>query len=268
MLVILIGAEVKAEEGFRGVSAFAAMNDTFPCDRYLAMVNQAERPAMSVLWGTFGFNPRCVALFTQLNVDRPHMVQVHLSNETCRRNRVCGTGELFGGMTVRQYNRALENPQFEVIKALVERTEEIKAFTLAVGNPNTLWVLGTGLEDNYSNTAYSIVEFVVRRHWPGYISRNPLKGRVRGGADWLEKHGNGASFGGQPCIANEDGTRNSHKRSRIFMRKYAGCFASYLWRSEHQGRPNGKFVPIAERIYIIPDEDIGGLGAILSGNLN
>lgn len=263
---MFIGAEVRAEEGFKGVAAFAAMNDEFPCDRYLAMVNQARHPAMSVLWGTFGFNPRCVALFAQLNADRPHLVQVHLSNETCRRNRVCGAGELMGQLNVRQYNKALENPQFEVIKALVLRVEEIKAFTKAVGNENTLWVLGTGLEDNYSNGAYNIVEFVVKRHWDGYISRNPLKGRGRGHADFLEKHGNGASFGGQPCIANEDGARNSLSRSRIFMRKHAGCAASYLWRESHQGRRNGKWVPIEEREYIIPDEDIGGLGAILSGN--
>lgn len=269
VLVILIGAkEVRAEEGFKGVAAFAAMNDEFPCDRYLAMVDQAKYPAMSVLWGTFGFNPRCVALFTLFNQKRPHMVQIHLSNETCRRNHVCGEGELLGHLNVREYNRALENPQFEVIKALVERVEEIKAFTEAVGNPNTYWVISTGLEDNYSNGAYNIVEFVVRRHWDGLISRNPLKGRAYGGADFLEKHGNGARFGGAPCIANEDGTRNSLSRSRTFMRKHSGCFASFVWRESHQGRIRGRWIPIPLRQYIIPDEDIGGLGALLNGSLD
>lgn len=268
MLVILIGAEVKAEEGFRGLSAFAAMNDRFPCDRYLATVNQSPRPAMSVLWGTFGFNPSCVEAFTHSNAHRPHLVQVHISNETCRRNRVCGAGELMGHLNVKKYNKALQFPQFDVIKALVERVEEIKAFTTWVGTPNTIWVLDTGLEDNYTTGAYNIVEFVVRRHWDGLISRNPLKGRARGGAEFLEKHGNGASFRGAPCIANEDGARNNLSKSRVFMRKHAGCFASYLWRESHQGRINGKWVPIEARDYVIPDEDLAGLGALLSGNLD
>lgn len=268
VLTLLIGAEVQAEEGYRGLSAFAAMNEKFPCDRYLAIVNQSERPAMSVLWGTFGFDPRCVMAFTASNAHRPHLVQVHISNETCRRNRVCGAGELMGHLNVRKYNKSLQFPQYDVIKALVERVEEIKSFIGWMGNPNTTWVLGTGLEDNYSNGAYNIVEFVVRRHWDGLISRNPLKGRARGGAEFLEKHGNGASFRGAPCIANEDGARNNLSKSRVFMRKHAGCFASYLWRESHQGRINGKWVPIEARDYVIPDEDLAGLGALLSGNLD
>lgn len=268
MLTLLIGAEVQAEEGYRGLSAFAAMNEKFPCDRYLAIVNQSERPAMSVLWGTFGFDSRCVEAFTHSNAHRPHLVQVHISNETCRRNRVCGAGELMGHLNVKKYNKALQFPQYDVIKALVERVEEIKTFTKWVGTPNTTWVLDTGLEDNYTTGAYNIVEFVVRRHWDGLISRNPLKGKVRGGADYLEKHGNGASFGGQPCVANEDGTKNSLSRSRVFLKKYAGCFATYLWRHSHQGRIGNRWIPIEDREYIIPDTDIAGLGALLSGNLD
>ena len=223
---------------------------------------------MSVLWGTFGNDPSCVAAFTASNAHRPHLVQVHISNETCRRNRNCQAGELFGELSVKAYNQTLEHPQFDVVSALVERTEEIKAFTRKYGNANTTWVLGAGLEDNYSNTAYSIVEFIIRRHWDGIISRNPLKGSAKGGAEFLEKHGKAPTFRGQPCIANQDGSQGSYSSTRAFIKKYRTCAASFIWRSAHQGRPTGKWVPIGERTYVIPDEDLGMLSDILRRSLD
>lgn len=239
------------------------MSPDFPCDRFLAIVNQSPKPAMSVLWGTFGSSPSCVAAFVASNAHRPHMVQIHFSNETCRRNRNCQDGELHGELSVKAYNQTLEHPRFDVITSIVERAEQIKAFAHQFGNANTTWVLGAGLEDNYSNTAYSVVEFILRKHWGGIISRNPLKGRARGGAELLEKHGKKPTFGGQPCIANQDGSQGSYSSTRAFIKKYRMCAASFIWRSAHQGRPGNHWVPIEERIYVIPDEDIANLGAIL-----
>ncbi len=85
-------------EPYVGLSAFAAMNPSFPCNDWLGTLQEGTRrvskPAMAIVWGTFGSNGACVQRFLTQNRDRPHLLEIHFSNQTCLKYRRCATGEL------------------------------------------------------------------------------------------------------------------------------------------------------------------------------
>lgn len=221
-----------AQAQFVGVSAFAALSPKYPCEALLATTDFSGRPAIAVLDGTFGDDWSCVARFIERNAWRPHLVQIHLSNETCRRNRTCADGELFPQFDQHQWSRILEQRNPYALQAIADRLMNLRAVASSLASPNTTLILSTGLEDNFTDRAFAeLYPFIVAR-WPGPVVRSghSTPGVLR------ELHGAGAKCSGNSVVANEDGAVMSLRDSDRFLQNNKSCLASFVWRAEHQGR--------------------------------
>lgn len=224
-----------------GVSAFAIQHPAYysSCDNLIESMRDEEFPFVPFLWGTFGSEERCISEVIESFGSKDSIIQIHLTNETMRRRRQSqrGEGEMLVNYSISQLNRALERKDPVVLDAVRNRTGEIWAFVQHHNRPNIRWILGVGLEDNYTAAAAEVMVNTVREIWPGEVSRNPLRGSYRAGAQYIESHSNSPPRGfGAPCIGNEDGRYNSERESRKFMQRYKACIAVGFWDGEHQGR--------------------------------
>lgn len=267
-VVTVLSSAQPAFSQFVGVSAFAALHPNYPCDALLAATDHAEHPAISVLHGTFGEDYSCIAKFAARNSYRPHLIQVHFSDETCRRNNNCFDGAFFGDISVSEYSRELENPGSHLYIWVGHRITTIRAAVEALGNPNTILLLSTGLEDNYTQLAYRNLSGFLSLFWPYLINRNPLKYATPAPyTPYVERHGSGVRFGVPYGIVNEDGSYGlSEKSSRAFLKRNEGALLRLLWRPEHQGRPDsGKFPGNPkERTFQFSSEDVSMFARLFS----
>lgn len=269
ILGLILAAPTKGHCQYTGLSAFAAMHPRFPCDRYLSIVNRSPAPAMSVLWGTFGTDPSCVERFLASNSHRPHLLQIHFSNENCRKHGICREGEILAGVSPRGYDHLLITYDFFTYLAIQQRVIDIFVFTELRRNPHTTLVLSTGLEDQYSQVAYLRLSAYLHApgHWPHIINRNPLGGRRNIHGDFLERHGESARCLKGINIVNEDGSDQSTSESRKFLSRTRNCFARFLWRKTHQGRSkaSGRInTPPRNRNFEISERDVRELGKLLA----
>lgn len=253
---------------YDGVAMLAAMLPAFnapdaagrtPCDKALEMLDATESPALAVLWGTFGDDLTCLKKFTEKLADRPHLLEIHLSNETCRRNGICRQEELFPGLSWEQYNTELEreNP---AVKARIEtRLAGINSRLNGITQPTTLVALSLGLENHFTRRALEVLVSWVRPQWQGPIINNPVDyGALEtGGADYLEKHAPRNVFGGAPCMVSEDGLYHDGEDSLEFFDYHRFCAVRLAWRPEWQGREEGVApTPPKTRTPEIKDADI------------
>lgn len=198
-----------------------------------------------------------------LNRHRPHLLQIHITNEVCRRNRRCFDGEFLPRLSVAALNQLLLVRDHDTLSALSDRVRDVVRFVNRATNSNTVVVLGTGLEDNFSflegdiinQDAYHAVYGVVRGEWPGLISRNPEKEwtapTTEEPAELLEVHDDYS--GAWPnVIANEDAVSANKEDSIKFIELYNGSFAIFLWRAGQQGAGQRKWQPPRVRKYNFP----------------
>lgn len=266
LFVLYPSADSLAE--YRGISAFAAMNPRFPCEALLATTDFSPRPAISVLYATFGLDHTCLHRFMLRYHDKPHLVQIHFTNEVCRRNRNCESYDtLRPDLSVKEYNRALEQMDTHTQIAISLRLFFLRSAIEAAVNENTRIILSAGLEDNYSSRAFeNLVDLFARNGWPYEVSRNRhTGGKSFRGAQLQEFHSAKGKPGKMPCIANEDGNYGQTKNdSKKFLKRYRKCDAVFLWRERHQGRSKGgKRVPPRDREFIYTVQDVVDLGGLL-----
>lgn len=248
---------------FLGVSAYAAMSERYPCQRLMRATYHSRKPAIAVLWRSFGESTACMEWFMDLNRHRPHLLQIHITNEVCRRNRRCFEGEFLPRVSVGSYNKLLSSRDPRTLQLLRERVSGIVEFINHASNPNTVVILSTGLEDNYSilvgdtinNDAYFAVLDAVRAEWSGLVSRNPEKDWYYPGteepAELQEVHDDwSASF--PNTIANEDAVSANREDSLRFLEHYKDSFAIFLWRAAQQGAGQRRWRPPREREYRFP----------------
>lgn len=175
---------------YLGMSAFAIMHPRFPCDKLIEFTSKIDsHPAISVLWGTFGDSTQCLSRWLQSQSYRPHLVQIHFSNEVCRRKSNCAEGEFFGDLSVRQYDALVvgDSPAFK--QGVASRMDEILTTINKWKNPFTKVVIGMGLEDQYSHLAALKLYDEIDRHTDYEISRNPLSYNASAIAPIHELHG-------------------------------------------------------------------------------
>lgn len=207
---------------------------------------------MSVLWGTFGSDTSCIRRFVERN-DKPKTLQIHLLNNTCMRRR-CYDGELFRG-DYREFNKQVRS----LVPKLTRRVQRIRAVVETLRRENVTFILGTGLEDNYTRDAYEVVLDTIRPYWPYWISRNPSHGvsHYLGYADMLEVHGRNAKCGGKVQIANQDGTLFSDSGHKTWFKQTNNCKYRIGWIPELQGRgKNNRFSPPKSREFYISRNQI------------
>lgn len=266
LILCMIGS-VSAQAQYTGVSAFAGLNPRFPCREYLQILNQSPAPAMAVLWdSSFGTDLACVTRFLHENAHKDHLIQIHLANNVCWRNRTCEAGDFWSGLDSKMVNYLLENQSQLFLQSIADRLGAIREYMAAHGTARTQTVLSLGLEDNFSPRAYEIISNFVRERWPWILVRNPEGShRDLGVALFREEHGARARCRGRTAIASEDGSTQSASQSRRWLTRNTHCFVRFLWRPAHQGRQrsgrfkSGRF----NREFEISKKDVEQLGRLL-----
>ena len=250
---------------FIGIASFAAMHPQFPCDRWLepykraAAANKDFGPAMVILWNTFGEEPYCAARFMEEFKNRPHVLEIHFSNEPCRRNKRCRDGEFRPEWSVSDYNQRLERDDSTVYGAVAWRMEKIESFITAWTNANTKVLISRGLEDNFTAKAAARMNGILRKLTAQKLVSNPLNERDHGDLDYRETHKLNRDISGANCIANQDGNfGQTPEQSRDFLRRYSHCEVAFLWPEKLQGltREGEPFVAPRTRRFEISDREI------------
>lgn len=281
---------------FVGLSAFAAANENFPFRKWLRTMRGVDKPALSILWATFGdsngeVSTRRVQRFTESNKDKPHLLEIHLLNQTCydqsSEGRKCRRAEFVPNLNHRGFNRrvvALNSKGVRLRTVISARVKEIKTWVDTVRNENTTVILSTGLEDQYSDAAYNtIVRIIQEAGWTDEIVRNPETTKrivISDGANYYESHpgsaANANKESGWPlvtnnCIVNLDGVSTPETTSgesitkdqaKDFIRRHQNCFAVLLWNQPSQGLDTLNVRP-RRRTFVLSNPDIRAINEAL-----
>jgi hypothetical protein len=254
---------------FVGFSSFAAMHPDYPCNQFLRIAKNSAKPAMTVLLKTFGNDTSCIAKFLEQSKNKPHLLQIHLSNETCRRYRGrCTRDEIRANLGVREYNLSLERGE-ERSRVLIQSRVNLVARTIfPLTNEKTLVMLTTGLEDNYTFKAYlNVQRWIKVAGYRGYLVRNPLSDFCTRdtGAHLCELHSAISQFNFTPCIFNVDGNIVSTTRQLELFRKFSFCHALFAWEPVSQGRGvSGGYTEPKSRSFIISNSTVNEYSKLLN----
>lgn len=267
------GVYVCKAEPYVGWSSFAAMNKRFPCERFLASYDGVERPALSVLWGTFGKDMSCIERFMSTTQGRDRLLQIHFSNENCRKKERCLAGELMPRMSVRRFNSALELRRKRVRQAVKRRVENILAKITPLIDDRTKVILTLGLEDQFTDRAALNLKRMIKRDWNYGIVRNPLNVYSRSVARYFEYHSLYPPRR-EHCVYNPDGRSVrlrgdskyrpsvSRQEFRRAVRSYCHCTGIFGWNAESQGIGE-KFVAPRRRSFAFSRADSRRVNMIL-----
>ena len=268
-------------QSFQGIAIYPALNNSFPCASALKSLNGLSSPGISVLWGTFGSSVACVKKFTSKFADTSHLVQIHLSNETCRYHHRCYGGELYGQFSRGGYNRLLNLMRPGTKLKIQSRVRSILRKFQAASNPNTTLLLSLGLEDMYRGAAVTNLRDAVLEIWPYQISRShkfkPISDND--GTQYQELHG--SKLVNLPsdtnCIVNPDGTdidlgRGAQLKNRLSPSQTAQwinngkdlCKIVFLWRAQWQDSHDKKFIEPMRRTFQFPSFDIRAIQKLLN----
>lgn len=231
LIFLSSGSLAMAEVRFEGLTVLAAMHEKFPCGRLVNTLKHLPHPAIQVLWGTFGTDTRCLRRVMSKFRDRQHLIEIHLSNHTCRpsRGRRCFSGEVHGPT------------------AFDERLKEVIQFFSTYGNSNTVTVLTAALEDEFTDRQFRFYQKMILARWSGLTARNSLLGGNYRPANFSESHSPDAT---RAELVSLDGnlhmTETQVRRFVLKQRARRKVRALYLWRCEWQGGC-GKFIPPRKR---------------------
>jgi hypothetical protein len=237
-----------------GVSYYALQGFSYEqCTKALHVFDGVAYPSLSIVWGTFGTDTACLRRYLSAFSEVPHILEVHITNNTCLRGRICRRGELVRGVSPGAYNRLLERSDSVTIRLLRSRISKIVHELASIRGPNTRLLLSTGLEDDYTSKAFEKVHELLsaaQQVTPFEIVRSPSRRRARSNttADLLEMHGFSPRTTPQwqgRCIVNNDGDDIHFERSNTvgsldqlprFIDRYTedGCLV-FLWWSGPQG---------------------------------
>lgn len=196
-----------------GISAMQIMSGhwhTAQCENLIASLKTLQDPAIAILQTSFGKSTFCLRKIGESFRNQDITLQIHFSNEVCRRNRNCTNLDHLYKDSVVKYNRALERsgliPSVQVNRLLLRA----RALTKIFGDePEHRFILSMGLESNYTKKAALNLYGQMRKNWSYEISYNPSKksysNRINGTLH--ELHGyKSVSVGAHNCIANGDGS--------------------------------------------------------------
>ena len=264
-----------------GLGLFALLSPKFPCTTALSAFNNSAAPTLAVLWGTFGEDTQCLAMWFDQLKGRPHLLEIHLSNEACRRNNRCYESDFLPRLSVSQLNKRLESGDDEIISRYTTRIIAIREAIAPFIRGNGEYLLSTGLEDNFSEGAYRKVLALVQENWPHKTVRSPVGDPSRRRSDsatYMEGHGATPQFKDNvQCIVNLDGddmhfphraavTRRSvsWEGSQQFVARYQQkCRATFLWAAPWQGIIGDTFIPPLDRELIVSREDVAAVQRLL-----
>lgn len=231
-----------------GAAYFALLSPRFDCTKALEVYDGLPEANTAVLWGTFGSSLKCLKKFAA--IEKPKILIVHFSNESCRRLNRCSEGEFLPALNPREYERALIKNRPSTQRKIAKRANAIKA--ALEGLNIELVFLSTGLESDFNETAAENLALDLHATTGYEIINNP-NGPCYG-YRLCESHNPTTNCGNQSNIFVNDGfdivfnkgeriTRNeiSLPDLRRTFKRNAGnnCFLQLIWWGKPQGRrPN------------------------------
>lgn len=260
-----------------GAAYLAFLSPRFPCDSALKIYKGLPEANLAILWGTFGDSLKCLKKYAA--IEKPKILIVHFSNESCRRLNRCYEGEFLPGLNSRQYERALIKNRPSIQKKIAKRASAIKR---SLGNLGIdLVLLSTGLESDFNKTAAENLALDLHATTGYEIINNP--NHSCGGARLCESHDPRTNCGKQSDIFVNDGfdivlskgrrvSRNeiSLPDLRTTFRRNArnNCFLQLIWWGETQGRrPNEtRFIKPRSRDLRISPKSVSVLNKFLASN--
>lgn len=261
---------------WQGVAYLAAQHKEFPYRRALRVFDGVQRPAIAVLYRTFGDSKKTLKHFIEQNNDRHHLIQFYLLNGVCQRKGNCKRGELKKRWSHTRWNKRLERGGFLLKRSFQARVRDLKELCQRISSPNTHIKLCVCLEDNYTTAAARRAIGWASAIWPCPLIRNPVghnSSQSNAGAGAIEKHGKNPNFNfHNKFIWNMDGTDIdfAHRSPTVqpfmgeteimnHLNRYNGkAEACYLWSGLHQGLTgdSGGAPPPRQRIPSVPMLDV------------
>ena len=245
-------------EFFVGCAFLAMQHKAFPFKQSMRCFEKVKRPAIAVLWNTFGRQKKGIRYFLQSQQSKPHLVHFYLLNSVCVRNNNCQQGELNPSWSKYKWRRRLTRSHWRLENQLRRRTKKLRRFIERHANENTHISLAVALEDNLTDKAARNLIEIVRQEWPYDLIRNPMHNTINSsiaGADMLELHDYGAPLGPKAAMyASLDGNDiefphreptvspsrgKKEVRGYLSRAKRSGCRAVFLWSAQWQGIEKG-----------------------------
>lgn len=239
-----------------GVALFALPHPKFPA---LATPSSFGVKNFSFVWSTFGTRTQYTRLASSLLV-KP-TVLVYAMNESCRRMRRCGQGELLPWMSPEAFDRGLRERTPIVVDAVKRRAREIEAWSRPLVDHGVRVIVSLALEDEWSRGAALTASRILRQEMTGVqFSYNPIgrsaENPLPPGVRFRETHDPART-----CRKGEMFTNDGydlyfeHRPSKYedalsvpelvdIMRRNerAGCELQFVWWARIQGRENPDLV--------------------------
>lgn len=173
----------------RGLAALPLLDPRYPVEDVYEVVKESPRPAINILYGTFGKSPKNLHHIIRRLVsnrrgrNHPIRIGVYVTCGPCRRPRRDGTLEHFKPrLTIGQLNRAIErrNRATErLITSFKARAATIVGWSKSWSEFDIEWRIFPELEDNLTSKARQILTNAlsdeIREHPEWQIAINPLR---------------------------------------------------------------------------------------------
>ena len=116
--------------------ALSAFSDT-QCNKALSVFDGVKTPSLAILWGTFGSSTACLRRYLAAHSNVPRVLEIHITNNTCLRKKICKRGEIHQNISWREYNQLLEKNDPETISRLRKRIYKIAKTLRSIRQPGT-----------------------------------------------------------------------------------------------------------------------------------
>ncbi|MGI6680962.1 MAG: hypothetical protein ACOX3T_05745 [Bdellovibrionota bacterium] len=166
-------------ESLVGISAFPIKSKQFGdtnCKRVIEMANKSQRPAIAILYSTFGNDTKCLKKFwkSARKQSKRHLTEIHFSNEAGRRSGNVSERDFLRKYKVKKYNRLLEEMPPWLEERIRKRVGRINIM-IRDYTENGDFILSTGLEDNYTQKAWDNLYAQIKKHWRHDIARSTVR---------------------------------------------------------------------------------------------
>jgi len=239
-----------------GRAPYAIQNTNYNCDAFINSLTTSKPKEIRYAWlyHTFNNHPSgdgldCVRKINAL--PNTSIMQVHLINEVCQRNRNCGDYELLHGIGLKEFREGLKKRDQAIIAKVDNYIKKSAEEILSTLKENTTCLVSPSLESNLDQQAAKVLIEITKKHFGerckivwNPVGNNkygikPIEGTIH------ELHGAHPKLKA-PCVADLDGVdinlperKSFHRLGAIsissakkFLKNYSHCEASFLWIAE------------------------------------
>lgn len=248
---LLLTSAYGEEKHYNGVSTYGLLSKSFPLEKVHSILRQSQRPAISILYGTFCNSLKNVSRITR-GYDHPVFTQFHISNGACRRYHRCQKGELFRQDNSRRYSLRLEKMAGITKRTILRRVSKISQ----VISPNVILAISTELENDFSYKAARNINTLIHEHFPFIkIVFNPavFRGWIPPYTDYVEFHSMFPLTLKYPTICTNDGINLDMPSAHTYVHSTTNCQVRMLWSRELQGLgASGEYILPSRRYFTVP----------------